>query len=67
LHQDLAIGNYVIKRVDNFKYLDTKVNKMNNRSVEVNTRLIMANRVTEPYEIKDHIQKYQNTPLQNIN
>jgi len=23
--------------------------------------------VTEPYEIKDHIQEYQNTPLQNIN
>ena len=44
LHQDLAIGNYVFKRVDNFKYLDTVVNKMNNRSVEVNARLIMANR-----------------------
>jgi sorting nexin-29 len=36
LHQDLAIGNYVIKRVDNFKYLGSMVNKMNNRSVEVN-------------------------------
>jgi len=23
--------------------------------------------VTEPYEIKDHIQEYQNTRLQNIN
>ena len=44
LHQDLAIGNYVIKRVDNFKYLGTMVNKMNNRSVEVNARLTMANR-----------------------
>jgi len=44
LHQDFAIGNYVFKRVDNFKYLGTMVNKMNNRSVEVNARLIMANR-----------------------
>ena len=44
LHQDLAIGNYVFKRVDNLKYLGTMVNKMNNRSVEVNARLIMANR-----------------------
>ena len=35
LHQDLAIGNYMFKRVDNFKYLGTMVNKMNNRSVEV--------------------------------
>jgi len=43
LHQDLAIGNYVFKRVDNFKYLGTMVNKMNNSSVEVNARLIMAN------------------------
>jgi len=31
LHQDLAIGNYILKRVDNFKYLGTMVNKMNNR------------------------------------
>ena len=36
LHQDLAIGNYVFKSVDSFKYLGTMVNKMNNRSVEVN-------------------------------
>ena len=36
LHQDFAIGNYTFKRVDNFKYLGTMVNKMNNRSVEVN-------------------------------
>ena len=36
LHQDLAIGNYIFKRVDNFKYLGTMVNKMNDRSVEVN-------------------------------
>jgi len=35
-HPDLAIGNYVFKRVDSFKYLGTVVNKMNNRSVEVN-------------------------------
>jgi len=42
LHQDFAIGNYVFKRVDNFKYLSTVVNKMNSRSVEVNARLIMA-------------------------
>ena len=40
-HQDLAVGNYVFKRVDNFKYLGTMVNKMNNRSVEVNARLIV--------------------------
>ena len=31
LHQDLAIGNYLFKRVDNLKYLGTKVNKRNNR------------------------------------
>ena len=36
LHQDLATGIYMFKRVDNFKYLGTMVNKMNNRSVEVN-------------------------------
>ena len=41
LHQDLAIGNYVFKGVDNFKYLGTMGNKMNNRSVEVNARLIV--------------------------
>jgi len=35
-HQDLAIGNYMFKRADNFKYLGTVANKMNNRSVEVN-------------------------------
>ena len=44
LHQDLAIGNYIFKRVDNFTYLHTMVNKMNNRSVEANARLTMANR-----------------------
>ena len=31
LHQDLATGNYVFKRVGSFKYLGTMVNKMNNR------------------------------------
>jgi len=36
LHQDFAIGKYIFKRVDIFKYLGTMVNKMNNRSVEVN-------------------------------
>jgi hypothetical protein len=44
LHQDLAIGNSIFKRVDNLKYLCTMVNKMNNRSVEVKARLTMANR-----------------------
>jgi sorting nexin-29 len=44
LHQDLAIGNYIFKRVDNFKYLGKMVNKMNNRSVEMTARLTMANR-----------------------
>jgi hypothetical protein len=43
-HQDLAIGNYIFKTVDNFKYLGTVVNKINNRSVEVNARLTIANR-----------------------
>jgi hypothetical protein len=37
LHQYLAVGNYIFKRVDNFKYLGTMVIKMNNRSVEANT------------------------------
>ena len=35
LHQDLAIGNYMFKRVDSFKYLGTVANKMSNRSVQV--------------------------------
>jgi len=42
--QDLVIGNYIFKRVDNFKYLGTVVNKVNDRTVEVNARLIKANR-----------------------
>jgi hypothetical protein len=46
LRQYLAIGNYTFKGVDTFKYLGTMVNKMNNRSVEVNARMIMANRTT---------------------
>jgi hypothetical protein len=54
LHQDLAIGNYTFNRVDNFKYLGTMVNKMNNRSVEVNARLKMANRAY--YELQNHIK-----------
>jgi hypothetical protein len=43
LHQDLAIGNYIFKRVDNFKYLGTMVNNMNNRAVEVNARCSTEN------------------------
>ena len=43
LHQDLEIGNYIFKKVDNFIYLGTMDNKMNNRLVEVNARLTMAN------------------------
>ena len=31
VHQDLAIGNYVFKGVDSFKYLGAMINKMNNR------------------------------------
>ena len=54
LHQDLAIGNYMFKRVDNFKYLGTMVSKMNNRSVEVNARLIMANRAY--YGLQNHMK-----------
>ena len=56
-HQDLPIGNYVFKRVDNFKYLVTMVNKMNNRSVEVNARLIMANRA---YHVLQNHMKSRN-------
>jgi hypothetical protein len=44
LHQDLAVGNCIFKRVDDFKYLGTMVNKMNTKSLEVNARLAMANR-----------------------
>ena len=44
LWQDLAKGNYIFKRVENFKYLGTIFNEKNNRSVEVNVRLTMANR-----------------------
>jgi len=54
---DRAIGNYVFKRVDNFKYLVTMVNKMNNRSVEVNARLIMANRA---YHVLQNHMKSRN-------
>jgi sorting nexin-29 len=53
-HQDLAIGNYVFNRVDSFKYLGTMVNKMNNRSVEVNARLTVANRAY--YGLQNHIR-----------
>jgi hypothetical protein len=54
LHQDLAIGNYIFKRVGNFKYLGTMVNKMNNSSVEVNARLTMANR--SYYGLQNHMK-----------
>ena len=69
-HQDLVIGNYTFKRVDNFKYLGTMVNKMNDRTVEVNARLIMANRAY--YGLQNHVKsriisRKTNTPLQNIN
>jgi len=52
--QDLVIGNYIFKRVDNFKYLDTMVNKMNDRTVEVNARLLMANRAY--YGLQNHVK-----------
>ena len=54
LQQDLAIGNYIFKRVDNFKYLGTMVNEKNNRSVEVNARLTMANRAY--YGLQNHMK-----------
>ena len=69
--KDLVIGNYTFKRVDNFKYLGTMFNKMNDRTVEVNARLIMANRAY--YGLQNHVKsriisrKTKNTPLQNIN
>jgi len=44
----------MFKRVDNFKYLGTMVNKMNNRSVEVYARLIMANRAY--YGLQNHMK-----------
>jgi len=53
LHQDFAIGNYVFKRGYNFNYLGTMVNKMN-KSVEVNARLIMANRAY--YGLQNHMK-----------
>jgi hypothetical protein len=53
-YQDLAIGNYIFKRVDNFKYLGTMVDQMNNRSVEVNAQLIMANRAY--YGLQNHMK-----------
>jgi hypothetical protein len=54
LHQDLAIGNYIFKRADNLKYLGTIVNKMNNRSVEVNVRLTIASRAY--YGLQNHMK-----------
>jgi hypothetical protein len=53
-HQVLAIGNYIFKSVDNFKYLGTMVSKMNNRSVEVNARLAMVNRAY--YGLQNHMK-----------
>ena len=43
-HHILHFGGLRVKRVGNFKYLGKIVNKMNNRSAEVNAQLIMANR-----------------------
>jgi hypothetical protein len=54
VHQDLATGNYIFKRVDNFKYLSTIVNKMNNRSAEVNARMTMPNRAY--YGLQNHMK-----------
>ena len=54
LHQDFAIGNYIFKRVDNFKYLGTTVNKMKNKSVELNERLTMTNRAY--YGLRNHVK-----------
>jgi uncharacterized membrane protein YvbJ len=54
LHQDLAIGSYTFKSVDNFKYRGTMINKINNRSLEVNVQLIMANRAY--YGLQNHIK-----------
>ena len=44
----------MFKRVGNFKYLGTMVNKMNSRSVEVNARMIMANRAY--YGLQNHMK-----------
>jgi hypothetical protein len=54
LHQEISIGNYVFKRMDNFKCLCTMVNKMNSRSVEVKARLTMANRAY--YGLQNHMK-----------
>jgi len=54
LHEDLAIGNYVFKRVDSFKYLGTMVNKMNSRSVEMNPQPIMASKAY--YGLQNHMK-----------
>jgi hypothetical protein len=40
--------------VENFKYLGTMGNKMNSRSVEVNARLLMANRAY--YGLQNHMK-----------
>jgi hypothetical protein len=54
LHLELAIEKYIFKRVNNFKYLGTMVNKMNNRSVEMNARLTMAIRAY--YGLQNHMK-----------
>ena len=54
LHQDLAIENYIFKRLDNFRYMGTMVNKMNNGSVEVLARLTIANRAY--YVLQNHMK-----------
>jgi len=70
--QDLVIGNYTFKRVDNFKHLGTMVNKMDDRTVEVNARLITANRAYCGLQnhVKSRIISRKTKtllPLQNIN
>jgi len=52
--KELVIGNYTFKIADNFKYLGTMFNKMNDRTVEVNARLIMANRAY--YGLQNHVK-----------
>jgi hypothetical protein len=54
LYQEHAIGNYVFKIMDNFKYLDTMVNNMNDTSIEVNAQLTIANRAY--YGLQNHLK-----------
>jgi hypothetical protein len=49
----LSLGEYVFRRVDNFRYFGSNINRENNRMVEMKTYLTIANR--SYYGIMKHL------------